>query len=251
MNRQYAVIGLGSFGIRVLEKLSEMTDQVIVVDKARETVEKYKDLAAKAFVADALDRDALERIVPAGIDVAIVDVGDNLEVAIVVVNALKRLGARQIVARADSDERGEILAMVGATRIVYPAREAAARLVPMLVSSSLFGFMAISPSLALAEVKVPARYVGSTLVGTDMRKERGINVVAIRKESGDEYAYFDPEYRLAADDVLLCAGAERDVSAFSGALIAERRNVVKGFLRGLLGRPGPKPSDGKGGAHES
>jgi len=240
MVRQYAIVGLGSFGVRVLEKLSEATDQIIIIDKNKEIVEKYKDLAAKSYITDALSKQALSRIIPEAIDVAIVDVGDNIEVAVVVTNALKRLGARQIIVRADTQERGEILEMVGATRIVYPALEAATKIVPMLVSSSLFSFMAISPSLVLAEVGVPERYVGLTLIEANFRQSKGINVVAIRKQVGDEYEYFDPKYRLAADDVMLCAGTERDVTAFTGARIAARKNVIGEMLKGIFGQPKPR-----------
>jgi trk system potassium uptake protein TrkA len=237
MVRQYAIVGLGSFGVRVLEKLSEATDQIIIIDKNKEIIEKYKDMAAKSYITDALSKQALSRIIPESIDVAIVDVGDNIEVAVVVTNALKKLGARQIIVRADTQERGEILEMVGATRIVYPALEAATKIVPMLVSSSLFSFMAISPSLVLAEVGVPERYVGMTLVEANFRQSKGINVVAIRKQTGDEYEYFDPKYRLAADDVMLCAGTERDVTAFTGARITARKNVIGEMLKGIFGQP--------------
>lgn len=237
MVRQFAIIGLGSFGIRALEKLSEATDQIIIVDKDRDVVEQYKDLAAKSYIADMLNQAAIERIVPENIDVAIVDVGGNMETAITVIHALKLLGARQIVVRADSDERGEILKMVGATSIVYPAREAAAKIVPMLVSSSLFSFMPISPSLVLAELRVPERYVGMTLIEANFRQAKGVNVVAIRKEGDYDYEYFDAKYRLAQDDVLLCAGPEKNITVFTGARIAPRGNPVTDMLKGIFGKP--------------
>ncbi|GAB1458073.1 TrkA family potassium uptake protein [Spirochaetota bacterium] len=237
MARQYAIVGLGSFGVKVLEKLSEATDQIIILDKEKSIVEQYKDLAAKSYIADALNKEALFKIIPEAIDVAVVDVGDHLEVAIIVTNALKKLGARQIIVRADSEERGEILEMVGATQVIYPAKEAATKLVPMLVSSTLFSYMPISPSLALAETRVPERYIGMTLIEANLRQDKGINIIAIRKTEGDEYEYFEPRYRLQAVDVLLCAGTEKDITAFTGARIAARRNVIGDMLRGIFGKP--------------
>jgi trk system potassium uptake protein TrkA len=237
MVRQYAIIGLGSFGVRVLQKLSEATDQIIIIDKNSEIVEKYKDLAEKSYIADALSKEALMRIIPEGIDVAVVDVGDNIEAAIVVTNALKKLGARQIIVRADTEERGEILEIVGATRVVYPTLEAATKIVPMLVSSSLFSFMPISPSLVLAELRVPDKYVDLTLIEANLRQSKGINVVAIRKDGSDDYEYFDPRYRLHSDDVLLCAGTEKDVTAFTGVRITARKNVIGEMLKGIFGKP--------------
>ncbi len=236
MSRQYAIVGLGSFGVRVLEKLAEATDQIILIDKDKAIVEKYKDLAGKSFIADALNLEALTRIIPEAIDIAIVDVGDNIEAAIVVTNALKKLGARQIIVRADAEERGEILQIVGATRIVYPALEAANKIVPMLVSSSLLSLMAISPSLVLAELTIPTPYVGQTLIQANFRKNKGINVIAIRKADEDDYDYFEPQYVMQAGDIFLCVGSEKDVTAFTGVRIAPRRNAVGELFKGIFGK---------------
>jgi trk system potassium uptake protein len=245
MSRQYAIVGLGSFGVRVLEKLAEATDQIIVIDKDKVIVEKYKDLAGKSFIADALNLEALTRIIPEAIDVAIVDVGDNIEAAIVVTNALKKLGARQIIVRADTEERGEILLIVGATRIVYPALEAANKIVPMLVSSTLLSFMAISPSLVLAELTIPEPYVGKTLIEANFRQTKGINVVAIRKAGEDDYDYFEPKYIMQSGDVLLCAGTEKDVTTFTGVRMVPRKNAIGELLKGVFGKVRQKGAAGQ------
>jgi len=236
MTRQYALIGLGSFGVRVLEKLAEFTDQIIIIDKNRELVDKFKDLATHSYIADALDKGALERLLPEALDVAIVDVGSNIEVAILVVNTLKKLKVQRIIVRAENEEHGEILSIVGATQIVYPAKEAADKVVPLLVSSSLFSFMPISTSLVLAEIRLPAKYVGKTLVEANLRQTNGINVVAIRKEDSADYAYFDPKYQLCANDVLLFASTEQDMARFTGVKIVTRENSITDLLKGVFGK---------------
>lgn len=236
MDQQYAIIGLGSFGRRTLEKLSEASDQILIVDQDKSVVEAHKDLAAKSYVTNAINQEALERIVPQGLDVAVVDLGDHLEAAIMVTNTLKKLGVRKIIVRADSEERGEVLKIVGATTIVYPAKDAAEKLVPMLVSKNLLSFMPISQSLVLAEIKVPDRYVDLSLVEANFRQSRGVNVVAIRKEDGDEYVYFNPKYRLQADDVMLCAGTEEHISAFTGTRAAPRKAALGEMLKGIFGQ---------------
>lgn len=245
MDQQFAIIGLGSFGRRTLEKLSEASDQILIVDNDKAVVEAHKDLAAKSYVANAINQEALERIVPQGLDVAVVDLGDNLEAAIMVTNTLKKLGVRKIIVRADSEERGEVLRIVGASTIVYPAKDAADKLVPMLISKNLLSFMPISPSLVLAEIKVPERYVDLSLVEANFRQSRGVNVVAIRKEDGDEYVYFNPKYRLQADDVMLCAGTEEHIGAFTGTRVAPRKTALGEMLKGIFGQRKAKRADSK------
>jgi len=232
--RQYAIIGLGSFGVRMLEKLSEVSSELIVIDRDAEIIEHYKDYAANAYIVDAIDEAALKRVIPESLDAAVVDVGSNLETAILITNELKKLGVREIIVKADSDERGEILRLIGATRVVYADREAAARIVPLLVSPSLFSFMPIGSNLVMAEVMIPEKYVGMSLTEANLRQRHDINVIAIRSENGSEYRYFSADYKLSDEDILLVAGKEKDVFGFSGVESKGEQNAIGDIFRGLL-----------------
>lgn len=73
--KQFAIIGLGAFGIRMLDELLSVTDEIIIVDKDREVIEKYKDKAKAAYITDAINETALSKIIPSDIDSVIVDLG--------------------------------------------------------------------------------------------------------------------------------------------------------------------------------
>jgi trk system potassium uptake protein TrkA len=233
--RQYAIIGLGNFGLRMLEGLSAASDEVLVIDRDAELIEKCKDKAKYAYIADVLDEQAVRRILPDALDVAIVDLGSNIEAAILVTNTLREMGVGEIIVKADSERRGGILEIVGATKVVYPDREAAAQIVPLLVLPGLLSYIPLSPSLVMAEVKVRGALVGSTLIEANLRQKFGINVIAIRSESTKEYRYFDAAYKLQADDVLLVAGSEHDVLGFSETEEKAAKAGIMAIFRGLLG----------------
>jgi trk system potassium uptake protein TrkA len=232
--RQYAIIGLGNLGISMLEALSEVQVEIVIIDRESSTIERWKDLATNAFITDAIDEEALRRILPEGLDAAIVDLGDNIEAAILVTNVLKRLGIAEIIVKADSERRGEILELVGATRVVYPDQEAAARIVPRLVSKGLFSFMPIGSNLVIAEVRLPDKYAGMTLIEANLRKGHDINVVALRSKEGGDYRFFAADHRLGTDDVLLVAGTEHNVILFAGAEDKATRSTIGGLFKKLL-----------------
>lgn len=232
--RQYAIVGLGDFGLRMLEKLSEVSAELIVIDTDAELVEKNKDLARSAYIVDAIDDATLKRLVPEGLDVAIVDMGQSIEATMLATNSLKKLGVGEIVVRADSEERGEILSIIGATKVVYPDKEAASRIVPLLVSPTLFNFMPIGTNLVMAEVRAPERYVGMSLIEANLRQKHGINVIAIRSEASAEYRYFSADYRLTALDILLVVGSEKDTMDFSGVSERLKKSGKGDVLRKLL-----------------
>ena len=154
--KQFAIIGVGTFGKRMLEELSQIDCEILIVDKDRDVIEHLKDLATSSFIADAMNEVTIQKLVPTTIDAAIVDLGDNREVSILVTNYLKKIGIKNIIAKAETDEHGEVLDLVGANTVVFPNREAAKRITPLLISPLLFNYMPISHGLVIAEVKVPA-----------------------------------------------------------------------------------------------
>ena len=234
--KQFAIIGLSKFGQRMLEELADTGCEIILIDKDRQRVDQYKDRVAAVYVADALNEDVLEKLVPRGIDAAIVDPGDLTEVSILVTHYLKKLGIREIIAKADSDEHEEILKLVGATRVVRPNTEAARRIAPFLVSSLVFSYLPISKDLVIAEVKVPEQFYGKSLIEVDLRKQYRLNVIAYRKLDQEDYAFYAPEYRLQADDLLLLAGNEEDVARFTQERLPSAGKGLVGLFKKLLSR---------------
>lgn len=226
--KQFAIIGVSKFGYRVLEELSQIDCEILIVDKDRELIEKLKDRVSYSYIADVLDEETIRKLVPATVDAAIVDLGDRTEASILVTNYLKKIGVSRIIAKAETDEHGEILEIVGATYVIFPNREAAKRLTPIIAYSQLFNYLPISNGLVIAEIKVPDKHVGMTLIEADFRRTYRFNVIAIRKADDEEsgYLFFEPDYRLQGNDVLLVAGNEGDLAKLIGdAPVKKRRGL--------------------------
>lgn len=233
--KQFAIIGLSRFGQRVLDELSQVECEILIMDKDPEIIEKMKDKATNSYIADVINEDTIKKLVPANIDAAIIDLGEKLEVSVLVTNYLKKMGVKEIVVKAETEEHAEILNIVGASQIIFPNREAARRIVPGLVSSMLFNYLPISNGLVIAEVKVPEKLNGMSLVEADLRRRYGLNVIAISDESG-EYRFFDPEHKLAESDILLVAGSEEKIAAFSGKRVSARKKGLGRFFRSFFGK---------------
>jgi trk system potassium uptake protein len=234
--KQFAVIGLGPFGVRMIEELSEITADIIIVDKNAELIERYKDKVRNAYISDALNEEAIRHIIPEGLNAVVVDLGDAIEASILATNYLKKMGVENIIVKANSDAHGEVLKLVGANTVIYPDREAARRITPLLVSSLLFNFMPISAGLVLAEVLLPPGLAGLTLIEANLRQRFSVNVIAIRKEQGGEYQFFTPGYKLMEDDVLLVAGKEEDVISFSGHGSLSAKRGTAQLFKSLFGK---------------
>lgn len=234
MANQFAIIGLGKFGTAVLEKLHTITNEIIIIDKDASVIERFKNWARKAHIVNLRSSDIIERSLGETVDTAIIDVGNDIEAAVIIISTLKRLNVKKIIVSCDSQEQGQIYDIVGATQIVIPAVEAAERIVPLLISGNLLNFSPISKSLVITEIKIPEQFAGKTLIETNFRKLYGINVIAIRKKGSDNYFYFEPTYKLEEEDIILCVGMIENIEKFAGVTLSGHHNLMNNFLNIFL-----------------
>lgn len=235
--KQFAIIGLGAFGLRMLEELSELTKEIVIIDKDRDIIEKHKDKASAAYITDAINEDALRKTIPPSIDAVIVDLGGKIELSLMATAYLKKMNIEHILVKAQSDEHGEILQALGATRVIYPDKEAAQHIAPLLASAFLFNYLPISDSFALAEVGVNENCVGKSITELNLRKNYRLNLVAYRKKGNRNFIFLsDLEYRFMDDDILLIAGEELDIIGFSSYSKRKEASFLGNVFDRLLSR---------------
>lgn len=234
--KQYAVIGASTFGKQILEELILLDCEIILIDKDPQVVEFFKNDVTAAYIADVINREVVEKLIPADIDAAVVDLGDKIEASILLTQYLGKLGVPNIIVKAETDQHGEILSIVGAHHVVFPNLEAAKRVTPLLVSNLLFDFLPFPGGLVMAETGVPSELIGRSIADTDIRRSRGINVTAFRKAEGEDYRFADPDYRLQENDVLIIVGEEENILRFAGLPSAPERRGAGRLFRRLFGR---------------
>ena len=218
--KQVAILGVSYFGSAVLDELLEMNVDILVIDKDREVLDRYRDAVSAAIGMDAINWDALEKTLPKTLDAVVIDMGKNIESSILAVSYCRKLGFKTIIAKAETEAHGEILGIVGATQVVFPNREAAKRIVPQIVSNLILNYLPVGGNLVIAEVEIPKSFVGKTVLELDLRKKYGLNIISVRFEK-EEYRLFSPEYRFEEHDIALVSGTEADVDAFAGRLEKE------------------------------
>lgn len=178
---QYVVIGLGHFGMLVARALSEKGIQVLAIDKNEKKTEVASEFATKALQLDATDEEALKSVGFEGINVAVVSVGNNIASSIMITLLLKELGVPRVIAKATSDLQGRVLQRVGATKIVYPEKETAGRLVESLIEPGIFEYIKLSPKHTIAEVDVPSSFTNKTIGELAIGTKHGIQIIAIKR----------------------------------------------------------------------
>jgi trk system potassium uptake protein TrkA len=180
-----AVIGLGRFGTTLAREMARYGTEVIAIDTDVDHVDEVRDVVTMAVVADGSDEKTLRDLGVAGVDVAVVSMGDNFEGMQLAVLLLKRrLGVPRVVAKATSPLREHILQRIGCDEVVSPERESAIRLAHHLVLPRILEQVALGPNHCLVQLVAPPSMVGKELREIDTRNRFGVNIVAIKRRVG-------------------------------------------------------------------
>ncbi len=219
--REFAVIGLGRFGLRLAETLYEAGADVIAVDDDPDHVQDGKSVATTAIQADATDEQSLRALNVAELDAVIVAIGKDMEASILATALLKQLGAPMIISRAGTSIQARVLELVGADRVIYPEDESAVRLGRSLVSPHVLDHVELSGDLDLAQILAPVAFVGKSLRDLDLRARHNVNVVTIRPRGANgfdpsgrpSFAVPGPDYVIQEGDMLVVIGEASAIDA--------------------------------------
>ena len=217
VQRNFAVIGLGEFGIRICEMLVEGGASVVAFDHEAQAVDRVKKIVPAAMVIDTTDENALRKAPLDDIDVAIVAIGDNKEASILTTTLLKEREIPYIVARAVSPLHAIVLKRVGAARI---ANE--------LINPEALNALSVIEGYGICEVKVPKFFIGKTLAQVALKEKFNITLITIVRLELDIDTVGNPlnrEVMYEPDDNLELQTGDKLFVFGSIEKIAEFRNV--------------------------
>ncbi len=208
--KQFLVLGLGRFGTSVARTLCEQGQEVLAVDADENLVEAIAPHVTQAMQLDATDEEALSSLDVQHFDAAIVSIGQNTRDSILVSVLLKELGVPYLVAKANDDLHAKVLRKIGVDRVVFPERDMGARLARSMLAPNVLEWMELGGDHQLIEIRVPAKWVGSSLIGLNVRRRYGVNILAIHR--GERFlASPAPDMPFESGDTLLVMGRSDDI----------------------------------------
>ncbi|MDK9693144.1 MAG: TrkA family potassium uptake protein [Sulfurimonas sp.] len=207
-----AVIGLGKFGYYIAKSLSKLDVTVIAVDNNEQRVQEISEYIENAFVLDSTNKHALEEVGIVELDTVIVSIGENIEASILSVMALKDLGNKNIIAKAITTTHGEILAKIGASKVVHPEKMAGRFLVKNLVDNINFEKIDLSNSMRIIKFIAPPSTVSKTFREIEI-KTHDAKLIAY-KTDGNWFTDIDNNHKIKEDDLLAYLGDAKKIESF-------------------------------------
>ena len=210
--KRVIIIGLGIFGINLVNALYEGGFEVIAIDKNKDAVQKVKDCSTKAIVADGTDKEVMEMIGVQEDDVAIISFGEDLAASTLITLHLKQLKVKNIIVKAPNEEHKLILEKVGATEVVIPEKEMAHKVAKSLISPNVLDYLPLSDDYMISELAPPNSFLGKTIAELQLRGKYHIEVIAIRDIISDRIQMVPPANFIIKDgEVLIVVGKEKDI----------------------------------------
>ncbi|MCH7760166.1 potassium channel protein [candidate division TA06 bacterium] len=218
LSDHYIVCGFGRIGKLVTEGLAERLLQFCVVESNPTLEEDLQTTEYLYLIGDATEEEVLKN---AGIEKAkallamLPSDADNLYLTMVAKEMNPKI---QVIARA-LDEKAEMkLKRGGADEVVSPYKTASLRVLQAAVKPTVVEFMELATSrqhleLSLEEVKVAEKSVldGHSIAESDIRRQYGVIILAIKRDSGEMVFNPDPSERTVAGDILVAIGRNTDL----------------------------------------
>lgn len=212
-NRTYGIIGLGRFGYALAMELAETDADLIVLDIDEEKIREIREYTDNAFVVKNLEKKTLEDTGIQNCDIAVVCIGEHLDISILTTLNLVTLGIPTVISKARSAQHGEILEKLGA-EVVYPERDIAIRLAHRLEANRMLDYIQLSEKLNISKLLAPPSIVGKTVQAADLRGKFDVNIIAV--ENGKQlYETVKPDYVFRSGDILFVSGSKENLNNFT------------------------------------
>ena len=212
--QQYAVIGLGRFGISVARRLHEAGQEVLGIDVNEERIDDAELYVTHAVIADSTDEKALTSIGIRNFDCVIVAIGNDIQSSILTVMILKDLGVKKVIAKALGKLHGKVLDRIGADWIVYPERDMGERVANQLLSPNMLNYIELSKEYNIEEIMIPERMAEKSLKELNIRAKYNVSAIAVFR-SGNIIISPSPDEIIHKGDLLVMIGNREDLAEFA------------------------------------
>jgi trk system potassium uptake protein TrkA len=201
---------MGRFGRHLANKLYNLNNDVMIVDKNQSIIEELSSNFTDAHIGDCTNADVLRSLGINNFDICFVAIGSNFQSSLEITSLLKEFGAKYVISKARSDIHMKFLLRNGADEVIYPEREMAEKLAIRHNSKNIFDFIELTPEYAIFEIPICDIWSGKSISSVDVRRKYHINILAI-KNGNNLMPLPGGDYIFTMKDHIIIIGKPSDV----------------------------------------
>ena len=198
----FAVLGLGRFGMSIVQTLSEHDVNIMACDKSEIKVQQAAEFATHVVQVDITDEYALERLGLGNFEVVILAIGEDFEASQIAAMIAKESGAKHIIVKARNRRQKIILESMGVDEVILPEHEMGAKLARRLPGSNILDILEESSFYTITEMRPLDEWLNKTIQQADIRRKHNLTILAIRHEDKLKIPVL-PDTTIVEEDILI------------------------------------------------
>lgn len=211
------VIGMGRMGRHLAEKLSELKNDVMIVDKNEGIIEELAPGFTDAQIGDCTNEKVLRALGVGNFDICFVTIGNDFQSSLEITSLLKELGAKYVISKARRDIQAKFLLRNGADEVVYPERQIAEGLAIRCSANNIFNAIELTHDYSIFEIPVLNEWIDQSIAEIDVRNKHQINILAVKQ--GDSINPMpSPDYIFMPNDHAIVLGRPSNVYKLSSRI---------------------------------
>ncbi|MGL0936801.1 potassium channel family protein [Vibrio vulnificus] len=179
--KQFAVIGLGRFGLAVCQELTDSGAQVLAIDVNEERVKLAAGFVTQALVANCTHEETMAELKLDDYDMVMVAIGADMNASILATLIAKEAGVKSVWVKANDKFQARVLQKIGADHIIMPERDMGIRVARKMLDKRVLEFHPLGSGLAMTEFVVGSRLMGKTLGELALCKVPGVQVLGFKR----------------------------------------------------------------------
>ena len=211
------IIGMGRFGRHLCKNLSQLGNQVMIVDEKEENLEEMLPYVVSAKIGDCTNENVLKSLGISNFDLCFVCIGTNFQSSLEITSLVKELGGRHVVSKANRDIHAKFLLRNGADEVIYPDRDIAEKLAVRYSANHVFDYIELTEEYSIYEIPPLPEWTGKTIKELDIRNRSGIHILGT-KANGKAKLMPGASYVICQEEHLMVIGKKEDVDRILKAL---------------------------------
>ena len=211
------IIGMGRFGRHLCKNLSQLGNQVMIVDEKEENLEEMLPYVVSAKIGDCTNENVLKSLGISNFDLCFVCIGTNFQSSLEITSLVKEPGGRHVVSKANRDIHAKFLLRNGADEVIYPDRDIAEKLAVRYSANHVFDYIELTEEYSIYEIPPLPEWTGKTIKELDIRNRYGIHILGT-KANGKAKLMPGASYVICQEEHLMVIGKKEDVDRILKAL---------------------------------
>lgn len=204
------VVGMGRLGRHLAQKMQELGNDVMIVDKNEELIDDLSPDFTDSYIGDCTNEGVIRSLGINNFDICFVTIGEDFQASLEITAMLKDHGAKWIVSKAKRDRQARFLKNVGADEVVYPEREISEKLAVRYNSNNIFDYVELTADYSIFEIPIHSSWVGKSVGDINVRRKYSINIIAVKNDNAIKVMP-GADYVFRPDDHIVVIGKSADV----------------------------------------